>query len=59
MKFINFQHRDRSHYSIIFLACIACQYVVFELPENLLEHAQALLVDYTRRRSKFGGRHRA
>lgn len=41
-------NRDRSPYSVIFLARIACQYVVFELPENLLEHAQALLVDYFR-----------
>ncbi|WP_305907473.1 hypothetical protein Q9L42_015645 [Methylomarinum sp. Ch1-1] len=39
-------NRDRSPYSVIFLARIACQYVVFELQENLLEHAQVLLVGY-------------
>ena len=32
-------NRDRSPYSGIFLARIACQYVVFELPENLLERS--------------------
>ncbi|MCL7422570.1 MAG: hypothetical protein M8364_16905 [Methylobacter sp.] len=39
-------NRHRSPYSVIFLARIACQYRVIELPENLLEQAQALLVDY-------------
>jgi len=39
-------NRDRSPYSIIFLARIACQYAVFEVPENLLQHAQTLLADY-------------
>jgi hypothetical protein len=39
-------NRHRSPYSVIFLVRIACQYRVIELPENLLEQAQALLVDY-------------
>jgi hypothetical protein len=39
-------NHHRSPYSVIFLARIACQYMVFEQPENLLEQAQALLVDY-------------
>jgi len=36
----------RSPYSVIFLGKIACRYVVFELPDDYLELAQALLVGY-------------
>lgn len=36
----------RSPYSVIFLGKIACRYVVFELPDDHLELAQALLVGY-------------
>jgi hypothetical protein len=38
--------QGRSPYSVIFLARIACRYVVFELSASMLEQAQALLVDY-------------
>lgn len=37
---------NRSPYSVIFLARIACQYVSFELPTTLLDQAQALLTRY-------------
>ncbi len=36
----------RSPYSVIFLGKIACRYVVFEVPDDYLELAQALLVGY-------------
>ena len=39
-------NRDRSTYSIIFLARIACQYVTFELSNSMLEQSQTLLVGY-------------
>jgi hypothetical protein len=39
-------NQDRSPYSVIFLARIACCYVAFELSASMLEQAQALLVDY-------------
>ena len=38
--------QGRSPYSVIFLARIACRYVVFELSASMLEQAQVLLVDY-------------
>ena len=38
--------QDHSPYSVIFLARIACRYVVFELSASMLEQAQALLVGY-------------
>ena len=38
--------QGRSPYSVIFLARIACRYVVFELSASMLEQAQALLVNY-------------
>ena len=38
--------QDHSPYSVIFLARMACRYVVFELSASMLEQAQALLVDY-------------
>ena len=34
------------HFSVIFLARIACQYVIFELSASMLDQAQALIVDY-------------
>lgn len=37
---------NRSPYSVIFLARIACHYVTFELPDAYLELAQALLAGY-------------
>lgn len=36
----------RSPYSVVFLARIACRYVVFDLSDSMLEQAQALLIDY-------------
>ena len=41
-----YTRQGRSPYSVIFLARIACCYVVFELSTSMLEQAQALLVDY-------------
>jgi len=35
-----------SPYSVIFLGKIVCRYVSYELPDNYLELAQALLVGY-------------
>ena len=42
----SYTRQGRSPYSVIFLARIACCYVVFELSTSMLEQAQALLVDY-------------
>ncbi|MDP1666313.1 MAG: transposase, partial [Methylobacter sp.] len=36
----------RSPYSLVFFGKIACRYVVFELPDDYLKLAQALLVGY-------------
>jgi hypothetical protein len=38
--------QDHSPYSVIFLARIACRYILFELSVSMLEEAQALLLDY-------------
>jgi hypothetical protein len=38
--------QDHSPYSVIFLARIACRYIIFELSVSMLEEAQALLLDY-------------
>jgi hypothetical protein len=39
-------NKDRSPYSVIFLARLACRYVAFELSASMLQQAQALLVGY-------------
>jgi hypothetical protein len=39
-------NQNHSPYSVIFLARIACRYILFELSVSMLDQAQALLLDY-------------
>ena len=39
-------HNPTVSWSVIFLGRIACRYVVFELPPDYFELAQALLIGY-------------